>query len=69
MGNGGVWLLSMMTGIRPEVVLIRRDGGRYYKGNESSTIRIKAEKPILLLLFCLDVSRERFQKISNLDER
>lgn len=39
------------------------------QGKERGTIRIKAEEPIPLLLFCLEVSREKFQKISNLDER
>lgn len=39
------------------------------EGTERGTIRIKAEEPILLLVFCLEVSREKFQKISNSDER
>lgn len=34
------------------------------EGMKSGTIWVKAEKPILLLLLCLDVSRERIQQIS-----
>lgn len=58
-GHGGVWLLSMITGIRPGLVPIRMGEERNYKrGHGSGTIRVKAEEPILLLLFCFDVSKE-----------
>jgi hypothetical protein len=55
-GNGGVLVLSTMTGILPISGSVDYDSS---SGMSSYTIRVQLEEPILLLLISRDIDESR----------
>lgn len=56
--NGGDWVLSIMTGIRPCIFRSASCSSNRANGKEQ-TIRVQAKEPILLLLIGHDVYQRR----------